>query len=188
MAKLEYDEVLVDSALTLLAEGKEQLSGTEESVSAAISKITSARGVELIDTSDLQSAVGLAEAYQEILDGTILTIKDRVEMIKEYNEDVDSKGFFERLFSTAGMAIAKTLEGIGTAGEQLVDGFASAVGFVVGFVDKDAQDKIGKFIEKDHVGDAFQSLYKNQLSEMVKASYMKENGTAAKTLNLPEQL
>lgn len=184
MAKLEYEETLVDSALALLEKAKGELSGTEENVKVALNTISSARGVQLIDTKDVQSALGLATECQDTIDSTILAIKNRVEQVKQYNKDVEDKGFFTRIFATAGLALTKVVEGIGDAGEQLVDGFASAVGFVVGFVDKGAQDKIAKFVAKDHVGDAFQNLYNNQFSEMVKASYMKENGKAAKLFKI----
>ncbi len=184
MAKLEYNETLVDNAIGLLLKGKERLNGTEENVEKAVKKIIGARGIQLIDTTEVQSAIGLATAYQDVIDNTILRIQDRVEKVKEYNKDVEDTGFFKRLFATAGFGLAKIFEGVGEAGEQLVDGFASGIGFVVGIFDKDAQNKIGEFVKKDHVGDAFQSLYNNQLSGVVKASYMKENGIGAKACKI----
>ncbi len=179
MAKLEYIPRLVDSALDQLENAQKRLNGTESKVESAVSQILGARGIEYIDTTGLKNCLGVVDTYSSLITQTIDDINQRVAMITEYNADIDDASFLTRVASTGGLFLSKFAEGLFSAGEQIVDGFASALGFVVGFVSEDAKESIGNFVKKDHVGDFFNNLYDNQLSGMVKYSYAKENGLAA---------
>ena len=189
MARLNYDSERVDSALALLAKGKAQLTSTDSNISAAISKITSARGIEYVDTSGVVSAAGMAQQCQGLIDQTVTGINRRVAAIMDYNADVDGIGVGTRFLSTIGLGVTKFTEGIFTAGEKIVDGFASGLGLLAGIFGGEEGRKwrdtsLSEFIKKDHVGDAYKDLYKNELSEMVKASYMQENGFGANLCKL----
>ncbi len=183
MAKLAYNETLVDESLSLLKRAESEIANTGTSVVSALSTIAGARGAGYLDMSAMLGAGGLNESCIALIEETVSGINARVEMIKEYNEDYENAGFFEKLFSSAGLIAAKFTEGLFGAGEQIVDGFASAAGFVVGIFDKDAKEAIGEFVKKDHVGDYYKNLYDGALSDVVKYSYFKEDGfvaTAAK--------
>ena len=184
MAKLELDEGLVNQALSELDSATSELGSVDSEISSAINAILSARGIEYVDTSSIQKATGLSEGCNQLISNLKSGISERVEEIKKYNEDVDNTGILSRIFSTIGLLGTKLIEGFAKGGEEILDGFASAAGFLVGFVSKDTQDKIGEFVKKDHVGDYFDGLYKNELSGMVKASYAKEDGIAAKVFEV----
>ena len=184
MAKLELDEGLVNQALSELDSATSELGSVDSEISSAINAILSARGIEYVDTSSIQKATGLSEGCNQLISNLKSGISERVEEIKKYNEDVDNTGILSRIFSTIGLLGTKLIEGFAKGGEEILDGFASAAGFLVGFVSKDTQNKIGEFVKKDHVGDYFDGLYKNELSGMVKASYAKEDGIAAKVFEV----
>ena len=130
MAKLNYDEALVEQAVTEMNNAKSYMSGTSSSLTSAIGIITGARGANYIDTSSMQPAVGMVDTITGDIETTQGEIAKKVQMILEYNSEVDSMGFVERLFGTAGLIGTKFVEGLFTGGEQIIDGFASAVGWV----------------------------------------------------------
>ena len=86
----------------------------------------------------------------------IIKLEKENEQFKEYNEDYENAGFFKKVFSTVGLIATKFSEGLFGAGEQIVDGFASGVGIIVGIFDKDAKEAIGEFVKK---GDTIMTLY-----------------------------
>ena len=155
MAKLEYNEALVDESLSLLKQAETQISNTGTNVVSALRTVAGARGANYLDINAMLGAGGLNESCIELIEQTVTGINERVEMIKQYNEDYENAGFFEKVFSSVGLIGAKFVEGIFGAGEQIIDGFASAAGLVVGIVSKDAKESIGEFVKKDHVGDYF---------------------------------
>ncbi|MBR2828221.1 MAG: hypothetical protein IKE70_03220 [Bacilli bacterium] len=195
MAKLVYDASLVDSALGQLRQAKAILGKTDSDLGNAASIIKSARGIEYIDVGGLSSIVGLGSKCQEYIDQVVSDINNQVDKITEYNAEIDEDysgffGFIKRAGATVVHASSKLFEGIGTAGEQITDGFASAVGWVAGGVGdlfqwdeaKQLKSDIGEFVAKDHVGDAFDNLYENQLSEVIRASGMTNDGKVSNVL------
>ena len=179
MAKLEYNEALVDESLSLLKQAETEIANTGTNVVSALKTIAGARGANHLDINSMLGAGGLNESCIQLIEQTVTGINERVEMVKEYNEDYENAGLFEKLFSSVGLVATKFTEGLFGAGEQIIDGFASATGLIVGIFDKDAKEAIGEFVKKDHVGDFYKGLYDNQLSDMVKYSYFKEDGIVA---------
>ena len=177
MAKLKYNEELVNSAISKLEQSKTKLSSTVGEMSSAVSKILSARGGEYLDCSYLNTGDAVVQNCYDLIDQTITDINDRVDMVKAYNEEYDDIGLGTKILATAGHIGVSVGEGVLSAGEQIFDGFASGVGFLFGLAHLDgAKDTIGKIVEKDYVGDAFDKLYDNQLSGMIKASAMQKDG------------
>ena len=179
MAKLEYNEALVDESLSLLKKAETEIANTGTNVVSALKTIAGARGANYLDINSMLGAGGLNESCIQLIEQTVTGINERVEMVKEYNEDYENAGLFEKLFSSVGLIATKFTEGLFGAGEQIIDGFASATGLIVGIFDKDAKEAIGEFVKKDHVGDFYKGLYDNELSDMVKYSYFKEDGLVA---------
>ena len=182
MAKLDLDEKKVESVIEKLTEAKDTLSNIDSGMSSGLSLIVGARGSNYLDTSTLNTGKAAAEACISDIDTMIATIQEKAQAILDYNNDVSKMGFGKRLLGTIGMFGSKLVEGVFTAGEQLVDGFASIIGWGAGlFGAKDFKAKVGEFVAKDHVGDAFHNFYYNTSfgKSMTQASYMKEDGKLA---------
>ena len=184
MATISFNEDLVNQAIDTLQQTKSTMSNASSGMTSGLSLITGARGAQYVDSSALQAGLALDERCSEQIDELIQQIREKAEQIKAYNAEVENIPWWQRALSTIGLGLTKFTEGFFTAGEQIVDGFASALGFVAGIFNSDWQDGIGEFIKKDHVGDFYDSLYDNELSGMVKASYMKEDGIAAKIFEI----
>lgn len=178
MAKLKYDSTLVNSTIDELGDASNQLINVEDEMRSALTIIANARGISYVDTDTLFNTLGFPSACQEMIEETITSIKNRASEIEEYNEEYENASFLEKLGSTAGLFLTKICEGIGSAGEQIVDGFASIIGLGAGLISKDAQNSIANFIEKDHVGDFFGNLYDTSLKSMVIKSWASESGLA----------
>ena len=149
MARFVYDEDKVNESLETLKNATKQVSETAQGFSSALSEIANAsKGYLWIDTATLpEMPVQVTKTIEEIMQ--LITAKQTA--IEEYN----ASPWYEKIFGSAGMILTKLGEGIGTAGEQLLDGAATIVGFGVGLFSKDMQSSISQFIEKDHVGDFF---------------------------------
>ena len=98
MAKLNYNSDLVDSALELLSKAKTELASTDSNLQSAISTITGARGIEYVNTGGVVSAAGMAQQCMGLIDTSITGINDRVDMVMEYNADVDKIGVGTRQY------------------------------------------------------------------------------------------
>ena len=160
MAKLNYNPTLISSAIDLLNQGTKELSTMTSEMDSAISVIKSARGIEYVNTSNLSNSSQLIFQGIDTINKLIKEINDKAKLIEQYNKDVESANPIYRLLNTYSLSVAKKLEGFGTAGEQITDGFISAIGMVVGLFSSGAKEKIGDYIKKDHVGDFFQERYK----------------------------
>ncbi|MBQ6323427.1 MAG: hypothetical protein IJI22_01170 [Bacilli bacterium] len=180
MAKLNYDATLVNDAIQELEAAKRELADVDSRINAACQTIASARGIEYVNYSAVAKASGMGATCEEVINEVEKSIEERVEMIKSYNQDVDKAGLLKRLFATHQMASLKLTEGVLTAGEEIVDGFASAVGFVVGLFSKKGQEKIGQFVEKNHVGDYFKNAFATKWQNIEKYSYMGSQSVGAK--------
>ena len=185
MAKLNYNEQLVNSSLDLLKNAENELSNTDENINSAISKIRSAKGIEFVDTAGFVGIAGMGKQCQELIETAIKGINGRVELIKEYNEDYSKIGSAKKIFSTVGLGVVKFIEGALTAGENITDGFASAVGFFAGLLGGEKgrnwrDTKVAEYVKRDYIGDRFRNLYEGSLSDMVKASAMSIDGLGAK--------
>ena len=186
MARLKYDEVVVEEVVSQLGKVRDSFASNTAGLSSALNVILSARGAQFLDVSALEGAPKTSNTCAEQVDLAIQSIRARVEEIKAYNADVESMGWGKRLLSTVGLGVAKLGEGVLTAAEQLVDGFASALGWLGGIFSSSFRDKIGEFVKKDYVGDMFHNIYYNTDfgKEMVKASYMSENGKLANVVKI----
>ena len=181
MAKLVYDEELVNSSLEQLLKARNTITSNYGGVQSALGIITSARGAQYLDLSALNVVAKDAENCATSIDNMIKNINSRVEEVKMYNADVETMGWGRRMLSTIGLARAKIWEGLLTGGEELVDGFLSVVGAVGGLFSSSFKDRVGNIIAKDHVGDAFHNFYYNTKlgQELVRGSFIKEDGIAA---------
>ena len=187
MAKLAYDEDLINQSIDQLNDAKRILMTNDGGITSAINTISGARGANYLDLSGLQAAGRATSDCGNAVDDMIRTIEEKKEAVKAYNDEQDGIKWYERIFPTIGMAASKFVEGFFTAGEQIVDGFASAIGWVAGiFGAKGVQESIGYFVKKDHVGDAFHDFYYNTDigKGMLKYSAMKEDGIAAKVFKI----
>lgn len=175
MARFDYDSGKITTALSQLEEAKKTLENVNTEINAGISTIQGARGSNFLSI-DFTSILGLKETATGNIDTIISDINKNVATIEEYNR----APWYKKMFATIGMASTKFVEGLGTGGEQIVDGFASLTGMVVGIFSSDAKESIGKFIEKDHVGDAFAASYESGiLSSIEKYSAFSSTSTAA---------
>lgn len=175
MARFEYDEGKVSSALLELEEAKKSLDNVNTEINEGISIIEGARGSNFISV-DFSSILGLKDTSIEYIDTVISDINKNVAAIEEYN----SAPWYKKVLATVGMASTKIVEGLGTGCEQIVDGFASGLGMVAGVFSSDAKEAIGEFVKKDYVGDAFAASYENgMLSGIEKYSAFSSTSTAA---------
>ena len=153
MSRFVYDETKVNSTLDILKSAKQEVAETSQAFTSALSEIqTASKNYLWIDTETLPAMPGCIETTIEEL---MSQITEKQAAIEEYN----SSEWYEKLFGSAGMIITKIGEGIGTAGEQLLDGALTIVGFGVGFFSEDRKESISQFIEKDYVGDFFYEQY-----------------------------
>ena len=174
MARFVYDEDKVNESLETLKNATKQVSETAQGFSSALSEIANAsKGYLWIDTATLpEMPVQVTKTIEEIMQ--LITAKQTA--IEEYN----ASPWYEKIFGSAGMILTKLGEGIGTAGEQLLDGAATIVGFGVGLFSKDMQSSISQFIEKDHVGDFFYDQYETGALKWINdKSYFSHTSTAA---------
>ena len=174
MARFVYDEDKVNESLETLKNATNQVSETAQGFSSALSEIANAsKGYLWIDTATLpEMPVQATKTIEEIMQ--LITAKQTA--IEEYN----ASSWLDKIFGSAGMILTKLGEGIGTAGEQLLDGAATIVGFGVGLFSKDMQSSISQFIEKDHVGDFFYDQYETGILKGINdKSYFSHTSTAA---------
>ena len=174
MARFVYDEDKVNESLETLKNATKQVSETAQGFSSALSEIANAsKGYLWIDTATLpEMPVQVTKTIEEIMQ--LITAKQTA--IEEYN----ASPWYQKIFGSAGMILTKLGEGIGTAGEQLLDGAATIVGFGVGLFSKDMQSSISQFIEKDHVGDFFYDQYETGALKWINdKSYFSHTSTAA---------
>ena len=101
MAKLAYNETLVNESLSLLKRAESEISNTGASVVSALSTVAGARGANYLDMSAMLGAGGLNESCIQLIEETITGINARVEMIEEYNEDYENAGFFKKLLNVS---------------------------------------------------------------------------------------
>ncbi|MBQ2909396.1 MAG: hypothetical protein IJE53_01145 [Bacilli bacterium] len=178
MAKLKYNATLVQNTIDELGAASNQLVNTEDEMRSALTIIANAQGIHHVHTDTLFNTLGFPTACQDMIEDTVTQLKSRAAEIEEYNKEYENASFLEKLGSTAGLFLTKICEGFASAGEQIVDGFASIIGLGAGLISKDAQNSIGNFIKKDHVGDFFGNLYDTSLKGMVIKSWASEKGLA----------
>ena len=181
MARLDYNEEDVNSALETLTHARDTFTSNTASLVGAINTVAGARGSQYIDYSGLNIAPNASETIADQIDNMSNVIKQRVEAVIQYNYDYDHMSWGEKLFDTIGLGISKVFEGLFGAVEQIVDGFASIVGWVGGLFSSDFKDSVGEFIKKDYVGDAFHDFYYNTDigKSIVKGSVMGEDSFGA---------
>ena len=181
MSSFQYNSDKVNNAIDLLQDSKTKLSYTASEFSSALSEIvTASRGYLEIDTETLPA---IPEQVTSSIDSLIGIIEDKQREVEEYDAIPD----WLRPLATLAMGVLKIGEGVLTAGEQLVDGFLTIVGWGGGAIDMIAgtnfQEGIADAIETDHVGDFFADQYENgALQGINDASYFSHDSTAANVL------
>ena len=178
MATLNYNPSLVQQAISNLEQAINEISPIEGELSSALSTIKGAHGFEWLglDPSAVLTAPAEAEAQIQAQGQAIVS---QVSVIEEYNEDVQSANFFVRTGATLGTGAVKFAEGFVGVGESIVDGVASAAGWVLGiFGANKAKESIGNFVKKDWVGDAANAILEK--TGMDKYSYFSSKGLFGK--------
>ena len=184
MGRYVYESGKVQSSLNRLGEAKNFLNETQAELQKAFNTLASARGIEWIDYASSQGSIeGLPGDCQQYIQALYDEIKNKSKEIEDYN----NKPWYEKIFASLCMGVAKVVEGIAVVGENIVDAGASLVGFTAGiFGNKEFQDSCGEFIKKDHVGDAFNYMFydENGLTGgwMEKASLYSSESTFANVL------
>lgn len=184
MGRYVYESGRVQSSLNRLGEAKNLLNETQAELQKAFNTLASARGIEWIDYASSQGSIeGLPGDCQQYIQALYDEIKNKSKQIDDYN----NKPWYEKIFASLCMGVAKVVEGIAVVGENIVDAGASLVGFTAGiFGNKEFQDSCGEFIKKDHVGDAFNYMFydENGLTGgwMEKASLYSSESTFANVL------
>ena len=158
MARLQYVEDRVNEAINQLTLSETALSKIQSGMVSGIGLITGARGANYLNTGNLNATASTPDLCIQQVTQLISTIQEKSDAVKKFNSGYESMGFLEKLFSTVGMAATKITQGFFTAGEQIVDGFASAIGMILG---GKAKESIGEFVKKDYVGDAYRNFYYN---------------------------
>lgn len=175
MARYIYDEKQVGATISTINEAIEELEEVNIKIKKGINTISSARGGEYINI-EAEPILEYKTIVVDSIEALVSTIREKVALIEEYN----NASWGEKAFSTISMGVTKFVEGLATAGEQIVDGFATITGFVVGIFSEDAKNEIGEFIKKDHVGDFFESAYDTGfLSSVEKYSAFSSQSTMA---------
>ena len=174
MARYVYDENKVNEALDTLKNATKKLSTTASGFSSALSEIASAsKGYLWIDTQTLP-------AIPDQVTSTIEEIMSDITAKQTAIEEYDASPWYEKIFGSTGMIFTKIGEGLGTAGEQLLDGAFTIVGFGVGLFSSEMQSSISEFIEKDHVGDFFYEQYESGALQWINdKSFFSHTSTAA---------
>ena len=135
MARYEYDGAKVQSALFSLQAASNALNGIEADLSSAVSKIeqeVAQRGMGqiVVPRDAIVAAPGEAQSMISQLLGLI---SDKDAQLAEYF----NKSSIGRFFYSVGMGITNVAEGIGIAGEGLIDGAATIVGWGAGLFGAD---------------------------------------------------
>ena len=175
MARYVYNQSGVNSTIAELNDSINEIDNVNTIINSGISIIESARGGQYIEINSA-AALQYKDVVETAVRKLISDIRSKVALIEEYN----SASFLEKAFSTVGMGLSKLIEGFGTAGENILDGFCSLGGLVVGIFSEDAKNSIGQFVQKDHVGDFFKDAYNGGfLTSIEKYSAFSSESTAA---------
>ena len=157
---LKYNETNVKNGKDAIENSKKRVENSVENIQKQLNIINNSRGFsevfEPLTIAPFQTEHNNCIAY---VDSLTRSIKSMVDAIDDYKRSSGWKKFG----GSALMAISKIFEGIGSFGEQIMDGAATIVGFATcwGADDGYAQG-LSKFIEKDWVGDAFEDFYTNE--------------------------
>lgn len=175
MARYVYNKEAVNGTIDQLEAAIGKINDVNSIIQEGFSIIQTARGGNYINISPA-AALKYKDVAEQAIRGIIADIRSKAQIIDEYN----SASWFTKAQSSVNMAFTKFVEGFFTAGENIIDGFASLGGLVVGIFSEDAQNAIGEFIAKDYVGDLFESAYNGGiLSDVEKYSAFSSESSAA---------
>ena len=175
MARYVYNREGVNSVIDQLETAINKIIDVNSTIQNGFTTIKTARGGEYINISPAD-ALGYKDVAETAIRSIMADIREKASMIEEYN----SASWLTKASATVAMAFSKFVEGFFTAGENILDGFASIGGLVVGIFSKDAQKSIGEFIAKDHIGDLYRDAYNGGiLSGLEKYSAFSSESTAA---------
>lgn len=178
MARYTYNAGLVTQTMDKLNSACNSIKNTNVDIQKGISTIYNARGAELMDV-DFSVITNYQSQVTEAIDMMSTELRNKATEIEEYQ----SAPWYKKVFATLGLGALKIVEGIGTFGENIMDGVVSIVGFIGGIFSSDFQDCIAEFVEKDYVGDYFAEEYEEgNLQWLNKYSAMSHTSTCANLL------
>lgn len=176
MARYKYNKEAVSGVIDQLNSAIDKLNDFNDEILSGFSTIQFARGGEYLSINS-GSVLELKDISVEAIRKIIEDIRNKAQIIEEYN----SASWLTKTFSSIGMAFSKIVEGFFSAGENIIDGFATVGGLVAGIFSEDAKNAVGEFVKKDHVGDYFTDAYSANgfLSGIEKYSAFSSESTAA---------
>lgn len=176
MARYKYNKEAVSGVIDQLNSAIDKLNDFNDEILSGFSTIQFARGGEYLSINS-GSVLELKDISVEAIRKIIEDIRNKAQIIEEYN----SASWLTKTFSSIGMAFSKIVEGFFSAGENIIDGFATVGGLVAGIFSEDAKNAVGEFVKKDHVGDYFTGAYSANgfLSGIEKYSAFSSESTAA---------
>lgn len=175
MGRLVYDATKVASAIEELNNALTAINDMTIEMRSGIEMIKGARGIKYVDVN-LEQLNKIEDLIEDTIEEDIKIIREKSEKIEEYNQ---LPGIL-KFFSTAGLTLAKFVEGASSGVESIIDGGASIVGFAVGWAAPQFQSSIAEFVKKDYVGDWYYQQYENGILEDINAySYFSHTSTYA---------
>ena len=178
MGRYVYDASRVTQTLEELNDAIDILSNVTTEIQAGLNVIDNAKGSHYIEinASARTSLLGLQAKAEEVIEEDIKTIQSKVTAIEEFENAPVYKKFFSSIF----MGLTKFAEGIVSGFEDLGDGVASIIGFIVGIFESEFADSVAEYVAKDYVGDWFAEKYDSgALSNLEKYSYYSSESTMA---------
>ena len=128
MAKISYDAGKTANVINELNNAKSQLSGTTQALQSAVNIILNARGIEQVDTSMLPGIIDMPNKCQDKISKQAEQISSSAEKVEAYNADVSGANGLVRMFASKFMFHTFLIEGVLTAGEQIVEQHLPLVG------------------------------------------------------------
>ena len=185
MARLVYQEDVVNESLDLLVQARNTFSSGTDGLSSAIGVVRGARGAEYISTESMAAGIQSANNYANDANSQVSKIQDRVATIKQYNDDYDNLPLLQKILSTVGVSGVQLLGGVFNAGETIVDGFATLIGLVGGIFSSDFKQGVADFVATEHVNNVMNDIYSSDFGkEMVIASSVTPDNTAGKVFKI----
>ena len=165
---VKLDTSKFDTALTDLIDSKKCISTTADEILTQITTINGANGIDIVTEGGVygQPFVELSDYCYQIVDG----LKSQAENMKQQIEDYNKSDFLDKVGGSIFTAITEFGTGIVDLGESILDGGATLVGYTVGWLDKDFQDSIGEFVEKDFAQNVNDWVYSTDIGKAAKTN------------------
>ena len=165
---VKLDTSKFDTALTDLIDSKKCISTTADEILTQITTINGANGIDIVTEGGVygQPFVELSDYCYQIVDG----LKSQAENMKQQIEDYNKSDLLDKVGGSIFTALTEFGTGIVDLGESILDGGATLVGYTVGWLDKDWQDSIGEFIEKDRAQGFNDWVYSTDIGKAAKTN------------------